>query len=57
MPFEQERVHTSVSSYGIKYMHCFEQPQHLLMHIYLIGVVAWSGTAKQLVLGGVDLKH
>ena len=57
MPFEQERAHTSVSSYGVEYVHCFEQSQRLLMHLDLIGVVARFGTAKRLVFEGVDFKH
>ena len=57
VPFEQERAHTSVSSYGIEYVHYFEQSQHLLMHVDLIGVVARFGTAKRLVFEGVDLKQ
>ena len=50
VPFEQERAHTSVSSYGIEYVHCFEQSQHLLIQVDLIGVVARFGTAKYLCL-------
>ena len=49
MPFEQEIANTSVSSYSIGYVLCFQQSLHLLMHVGLIGVVARFGTAKRLV--------
>ena len=57
VPFEQGRAHTSVSSYHSEYMHCFEQLEHLLMHVDLTGVVTRFGTPKQLVFEGVHLKH
>ena len=57
VPFEQERAYTSASPYGIDYVHCFEQSQHLLMHVDLIGVVANFGTVERLVFEGIDLKH
>ena len=50
VPFEQERAHASVSSYGINYVHCFKQSQHLLIQIDLFGVVTRFGTAKYLCL-------
>ena len=51
VPFEKEKAHISVSSYGIEYVHFFQQSQHLLMHIFLTGVVAIFGIAKRLLLG------
>ena len=45
------------SCYGIEYVHCFEQSQHLLMHLDLTGVVARVRTARRLEFEGVDLEH
>ena len=57
VPLEQERAHNLVLSKSIEYVHCFQQPHHLLMHIDLTGVVARFGLAKRPLTEGVDLKH
>ena len=50
LPFKLEKAHTSVSSNGIDYVFCFEQSQHLLIHVNLNGVGNRLVTAKYLCL-------